>query len=654
MKKTRYLISTFFTSLSFAVAPASAQENRPEIELQTAPNVQNFKDLVRLDRQIVAHSKKAQPATVCLVAKNGRGSGSGVVVSEDGLVLTAAHVTSSMPNGVVVIFPDGSRKDGKILGADFDRDAAMVQITEEGSYPFVSLGKSDGLKRNQWTVALGHSGGFDPMRKPPVRLGRVLANNRFLVTDTAVVGGDSGGPLFDVQGRVIGIHSNIGVTLSENRHVPIQVFRAQWESLKKGEESGKRFNSARNDEPSPNRPVLGVQLSEGEGGVLVEGVVESSPAEKAGLRKGDIIIKVNGKGVNIPNEMIALVRGQKVGEDVRFEYLRNGERSKGKAKLVRMRDLDEDDDPAPEKKDEEKKSKKAPKKKPEEKPEGKFAEPKTKANNQEAVPSLDQLMKNASENGGRLEITPDLVEKMGGMKKLMEELRKRGAMGVRGTGRVSEDDGFFSSSLKALQPVMKKNLGVTGLVLVDGKQVALGTVISPNGKILTKDRETKDGKLEVVLGKDKFEAKVLKRFPQRDLALLKIEASGLRAVRFQVEEPPLGSILTASGADNEALGIGLLSVSGRAMSKVGFIGVQAGEAEGGVLIARLVDGGAAAEAGLEEGDVITHFDGKKIENPIDFGNLIRGKKAGEEFEVKYLRAQKLGKVTVTLLSLIHI
>ncbi|MEN8774803.1 MAG: trypsin-like peptidase domain-containing protein, partial [Akkermansiaceae bacterium] len=304
MKKSTKLIGTFFTSLSLATLPIWAQGPDAEEEIKVAPNVKNFKELQKLDRQIVALSEQAQPATVCLVAKNGRGSGSGVVVSEDGLILTAAHVTSSMPGGVVVIFPDGTRKTGEILGADYDRDAAMVQITDEGKFPFVPTGESKGLKRNQWTVALGHSGGFDPMRKPPVRLGRVLANNNFVVTDTAVVGGDSGGPLFDVEGRVIGIHSNIGITLSENRHVPIDVFRNQWEKLKGGKLSGRRFNNTPEPVQSPDRPMLGVQLGDGEGGVMVTEVVPNSPAEKAGLKGGDLITKLNGKKVSEPSDLI--------------------------------------------------------------------------------------------------------------------------------------------------------------------------------------------------------------------------------------------------------------------------------------------------------------------------------------------------------------
>ena len=650
MKKLIQLKGILLASLSLAVLPILAQGPDAGAEFELAPNVKNFKELQKLDRQIVDMSKRAQPATVCLVSMDGRGSGSGVVVSEDGLILTAAHVTSSMPNGVIVIFPDGTRKAGEILGADYDRDASMVQITDEGKYPFVLTGQSNGLQRNQWTVALGHSGGFDPTRKPPVRLGRVLANTDFVVTDTAVVGGDSGGPLFDVEGRVIGIHSNIGMTLSENRHVPIQVYLSQWEKLKEGKTSGRRFNSNPQPVQSPDRPMLGVQLGAGEGGVLVTEVVPNSPAEKAGLKGGDLIIKVNGKDVSEPDGLIRLVGEFKAGDEISFVFRRNGAEKSGKATLIRLRDLMEPKS-APEDSSEEK----APAEKEEPSEEAEPAKPapeKEEAKVEEdRKPSLegllDNLLKDAAKNNGRMELTPGLVEKMGGMEKLMEELQKRGgqlapwAMGGGG-------DEFFASSLQALEPVMKKNPGVTALVTVDGRLAALGTVISANGRILTKNAETDEGKLAVRLGGEEYEAKVLKRFPQRDLALLKIDAKNLRSVRFQIEEPALGSILTASGAENEPLGIGLLSVPGRAMSKIGFIGIQAAEGDGGVLIARLVSGGAAEQAGLEENDIITSLDNEKVEDPISFGGLIRGRKAGEEVRVGYLREGEPGELKVTL------
>ena len=644
MKSPPPLLFSLLASFFLAGAPAGAQSPAAppkQAKTENAPNVKNFRSLQKLNQQIVALSKRAQPATVCLIAKNGRGSGSGIVVSEDGLILTAAHVTSSMPGEIIVIFPDGTRKSGVALGADYDRDAAMVKINEPGKYPFVEVGQSKDLKRNEWTVALGHSGGFDPMRKPPVRLGRVLANQDFIVSDTAVIGGDSGGPLFDAEGKVIGIHSNIGMTLMENRHVPIEVFHKQWDKLKNGKTSGQRFNNAKKNAPvpSPDQPVLGIQLADGENGVLVGEVVPKSPAQKAGIQSGDLIKKVNGKVVKSPEELVNLVKGMKSGDEVNINYHREGKARSAKVTLTSYRALMEGEK-APAKKSEQPTPKKEEKPKKEAPKEGESENKKD-----EAKVSIEELLKNAAKNGGRLELTPEKLEKLGGMENLMKELQKRGGMGqVLPLGT----DKFFASSLKALQPVAKKNSGTTALVTIDGKPAVLGTIISENGRILTKNSETDGGKLGVMIGGKSYEAKLLKRFPHRDLALLKIDAEKLRPVRFQVKEPALGSILTATGAKDEPLGIGLLSVSGRAMAKVGFIGIQAGESDKGVLIEKIVPGGAAADAGLKDQDVITRFDGQKVDEPVAFGHLIRGRKAGETIKLEYLRNDKPGKATVTL------
>ncbi|MDA7882028.1 trypsin-like peptidase domain-containing protein [Akkermansiaceae bacterium] len=667
MKKPSTLLFALLASLSLtgsALYAQSPEDSAKPAKIESAPDVKDFQSLQKLNQQIVALSKKAQPATVCLIAKNGRGAGSGVVVSEDGLILTAAHVTSSMQEGITVIFPDGTRKSGKALGADYDRDAAMVQINEPGNYPFVEIGQSKDLKRNQWTVALGHSGGFDPMRKPPVRLGRVLANQNFIVSDTAVIGGDSGGPLFDTRGNVIGIHSNIGRTLMENRHVPIEVYRQQWESLKEGKLSGKRFNTAQQDAPSPDRPVLGVQLADGDDGVRVTEVVPNSPAERAGLQVDDVIKKINGTAVKSIGEFTNIVKGMKAGDEVKISYHQEESFRSAKVKLASYGELsakaaapEKKAEPKEEPKKERKKGKrKKPARKKDEPSKADKEAPKKSEPKKEAAPkkedakkrlekAIADLLKNAAKNGGRLEVTPELIEKFGGMEKFMEELQKQGGMSPFPP---QGPDTFFESSLKALAPVAKKNEGSTALITIDDKMVALGTVISANGQILTKNTETQKGELSVHLGEEKYVAKVLQRFPERDLALLKIDAKELHPVRFQTTEPPLGSILTATGAKSEPLGIGLLSVPGRAMAKVGFIGIMAGQSDQGVLIEKLVPKGAAAEAGLKEKDVITNLNGKKVADPIDFGHLIRGRKAGEILKVEYLREGKAGKATVTL------
>ena len=204
-------------------------------------------------------AERIRAATVGIINQSlsahgaGMGEGSGVVVSEDGLILTVGHVLGKNGSELTVVFPDGRRAQAKSLGADFTRDAGMARITDPGKWPHVEVGKSADLKPGQWCLAIGHPGGIQQGRTPPLRLGRILATPGpnspmpFLQTDATVISGDSGGPLFDLDGKVIGIHSNIGLGVTENRHVPVDVHREKWQDLLAGKQTGEMLGShARN------------------------------------------------------------------------------------------------------------------------------------------------------------------------------------------------------------------------------------------------------------------------------------------------------------------------------------------------------------------------------------------------------------------------
>ena len=103
------------------------------------------------------------------------GEGSGVVVSEDGLILTVGHVLGKSKGDLTVVFPDGRRANAKPLGADFARDAGMAKITDPGKWPHVEMGRIEDVKPGQWCIAVGHPGGIQLSRTPPLRLGRILS-----------------------------------------------------------------------------------------------------------------------------------------------------------------------------------------------------------------------------------------------------------------------------------------------------------------------------------------------------------------------------------------------------------------------------------------------------------------------------------------------
>ncbi len=315
--------------------------------------------------KVSAAVNKARATVVCIQSRGklGMGSGSGVIVSADGLVLTAAHVVDGAAGEdgkggeVDIVLPDGRQMKGKVLGRDRARDSAMVQIEGGKDWAFTEMAKAGSVDKGEWCIAMGHPGGFDIQRGAPVRVGRVWLTNEkaFYRSDCTVSGGDSGGPLFDLEGHVIGIHSNISMDVSENRHVPIGVFHAEWDRLKKGEVWGdskrllsesKDLTPKKNEKPKlekkePKAPAaaeekdkpaeaakggawLGIQLDDADEGVTVGGVAEGSPAEKAGLKSGDLITKLGGKGVGSTGDIISRVRDSAPGDKLKFTIQRDG------------------------------------------------------------------------------------------------------------------------------------------------------------------------------------------------------------------------------------------------------------------------------------------------------------------------------------------
>jgi serine protease Do len=247
----------------------------------------------------------------------GPSQGSGVVVDKDGTVLTAAHVNGKKDLGVVFLFADESTKRGKTLGSNKRVDGGMMKIeTELENLVPVELGDSDELKPGQWVVALGHPGGYDPKRKPVLRLGRVLSVSRStIVTDCTLVGGDSGGPLFDMDGKLIGIHSRIGGSIASNMHVPVNTFTDSWDRLAASQEWG----------DGEGGPFIGVRGAKNVDNALLDSVYPGSPAEQAGMKGGDVIVEFDGKPVKNFADLSAAVEKTEPGDEVSVKVQRGEE-----------------------------------------------------------------------------------------------------------------------------------------------------------------------------------------------------------------------------------------------------------------------------------------------------------------------------------------
>ena len=297
----------------------------PAVFEKTAPG--NLDDLRAIQKHVKQLVEKVRPCVVGIIV--GEAQGSGVLVSADGHVLTAGHVSGKPDRECRIILPDGKVLKGKTLGRNIGIDSGMVKITEKGQWPFVEMADSSTLKKGNWCLSLGHPGGYHEGRSPVVRLGRILDRNRFqLKSDCTLVGGDSGGPLFDMEGKVIGIHSRIGGGITDNIHVPVNTYRETYARLSKNDEWGGRIIGSPMSEA-----WMGFQVDKTSKACKIDKVEKDSPAEKFGLKKGDVITRFDNQQVDSFDDLLYWLLNKKPEEEVAVEVNRDGEKLSLKIKL---------------------------------------------------------------------------------------------------------------------------------------------------------------------------------------------------------------------------------------------------------------------------------------------------------------------------------
>lgn len=306
-----------WADLSRADELASAVLEIPEATAATLNSryPRNVDDLRRIETQVQRVIAKAVPATVAVMA--GRSAGSGVIVSPDGLVLTAAHVIGRSGRRLYVVLPDGRSISGRSLGANHDIDAGLIELDNPpADLPFLPMADSARLRPGQWVVTTGQPGGMEADRSPPVRLGRVIFFEDDLVcTDCTLVGGDSGGPLVNMKGEVVGIHSSIGPDITHNFHVAMSGFHGSWQRLLDGEVWGGYFDQ--------RRPMLGVSGRTVDGQCLITRVTPGMPAEKAGVVVGDVILAIDGLAISSFQDLAQTIFFRRPGSFVELTILRD-------------------------------------------------------------------------------------------------------------------------------------------------------------------------------------------------------------------------------------------------------------------------------------------------------------------------------------------
>ncbi len=283
-----------------AGAASGDAEERPGDLSQGAPR--DVAELREIQRRVKAVVVAAGPATVSLripadiradpSQSRPPGSGSAVIVTPEGLGLTAAHVIDYPGRDIRVVLADGTRAIARTLGVDHRLDVGLIQLVGPGPegpggppWPHAPRAKPGQAGHGDWVVALGHPGGFDPARPVTARLGRVIRLRPVVgfQTDCALFGGDSGGPLFDLSGAVVGIHTRIGRTARTNVSASMQDIDAAWGGLLDGLRVWE---------------VFGAVLAPHRKGVRLHAVEEGGAAARAGLVAGDVLQSLNGIDVS--------------------------------------------------------------------------------------------------------------------------------------------------------------------------------------------------------------------------------------------------------------------------------------------------------------------------------------------------------------------
>ena len=270
-------------------------------------------DLRQIEDHVAALAEEVREATVAV--RVGNAFGSGVVVSEDGYIMTAGHVSGRPNRRAEVVFEDGTKAAAVTLGQNISADSGMMKLVGgRTDWPAAPLAAADEVSRGDWCLVLGHPGGTKPGRPAVVRLGRVLFNgDDLLQTDCELVGGDSGGPLFDMHGRVIGINSRIAESADMNFHVPVASFLDEWEDLVAGREMVPHTGA-----------FLGVWTDPDPRGVVVTEVEPGDPADFAGIQVGDVITRFQGRRIRNHDMLREAVGEEQPGARVRVQLFRDG------------------------------------------------------------------------------------------------------------------------------------------------------------------------------------------------------------------------------------------------------------------------------------------------------------------------------------------
>jgi S1-C subfamily serine protease len=591
------LVATAALAVLAPIPPLSARSQgdtslSPPYALAAAPQGAAAAGLHAIERQVEALRPDLVRTTVAIYTRGGVGSG--VLLTPDGLVLTAAHVIAG-PDGrrEMVVLDDGRRFRATFVGADRVSDLGLVQIVDAHNLPAAPLGDSSTVRRGAWVLATGHPLGRQEGRPPVLRIGRVLnlttggwrgRRGSRIATDAPIINGDSGGPLFDLDGHVVGINSMISDGGRDARglmasiHTPVNLAKAAIDLARAGQETPEAWEG-----PSP---------------AFVEALNEA----KGALQDGDLIT-----GLRRAREAATI------------------DPASADARLLMARSLARDRRPGP------------------------------------AATALGDALGRGFSDTAAVRDDPDLSRLVARDAALAARLNRLDAL----NGLPGQRKGDAPLLAAAAPPGMDR--GVVR-VRAGGKVVALGTVLSAAGDIVTKASELPDGvALECILPNGRIvPARRRGADAEWDVALLTVRAPGLRPVALIDGATPAGAWTISPDGAGAPAALGVVSVPempvrgqgfGAKPTSKAFLGVRLDPVDPDALRSMGLAKGVAVEvdpdlpaarAGIRDGDVLFAVDGHDVGDPDAVMDLLVGKQPGDSVAVQLARGDERLRVTVKL------
>jgi S1-C subfamily serine protease len=269
-----------------------------------------------------------------------RGLGSGFIIDKSGLVMTNAHVVDKADK-VTVRLKDGRTFEGKVQGIDEVTDLAVVKINAGNDLPVAPLGSSTNVQVGDWAIAVGNPLGFDntvtlgivsTLKRSSAQVGISDKRLDFIQTDAAINPGNSGGPLLNGQGEVIGINTAIRPdAMGIGFAIPIDKAKAIATQLQRDGKVAHPYlgvqmltltpDLAKQNNTDPNSPIQIPEIN----GVFVMRVVPNSPAASAGIRRGDVILQVDGKAITSAEQLQNLVEDSRLGQVLQVKVQRGNQ-----------------------------------------------------------------------------------------------------------------------------------------------------------------------------------------------------------------------------------------------------------------------------------------------------------------------------------------